>query len=157
MAGDFERLAYEAALRGLDKQESLLDEMRTRANTLLAVSSLAVSVLGQEAFRSANSKALTVVALAAFAVSVAASVFVLLPKKQLVFAEAGVRVYEDLYQWRDSMPRVYRQLAYDLARFWATNDSQITLLSRAYTLAVAASVLELLLLTVLTGGNVLYS
>ena len=157
MAADFERLAYEAALRGLDKQEGLLDELRTRANTLLAVSSLAVSVLGREALGSADSKALTIAALAALVVSVAASVFVLLPKKQLVFAEAGVSVYEKLFEERYDMPEVYRQLAYELGHFWVSNDSQITWLSRAYTLAAIASVLGLILLATLTGGNVLYS
>lgn len=36
MAGEFEKLAYEAALRGLDKQERLLEELRTRTGMLLA-------------------------------------------------------------------------------------------------------------------------
>jgi hypothetical protein len=40
MAGEFEKLAYEAALRGLDKQENLLEELRTRTGVLLAASSL---------------------------------------------------------------------------------------------------------------------
>jgi hypothetical protein len=47
MAGEFEKLAYEAALRGLDKQEGLLEELRTRTGVLLAASSLAASFLGQ--------------------------------------------------------------------------------------------------------------
>jgi hypothetical protein len=46
MAGEFEKLAYEAALRGLDKQENLLEELRTRTGVLLAASSLAASFLG---------------------------------------------------------------------------------------------------------------
>jgi hypothetical protein len=43
MAGEFEKLAYEAALRGLDKQEGLLEQLRTRTGVLLAASSLAAS------------------------------------------------------------------------------------------------------------------
>jgi hypothetical protein len=49
MAGEFEKLAYEAALRGLDKQEGLIEELRTRTGVLLAASSLAASFLGQQA------------------------------------------------------------------------------------------------------------
>lgn len=155
MAADFERLAYEAALRSLDKQEGLLDELRTRTNTLLAVSALAASVLGQEAFRGADSKVLTIMALAAFAVSVAGSVFVLLPKRKLAFAESGVGIHEGLYALRDDLPEVYRLLVYELDRRWAWNDLQIAWLARAYTVAAVASVLELLLLAALMGSNVL--
>ena len=38
MVGEFEKLAYEAALRGLDKQEALLEELRSRTGVLLAAS-----------------------------------------------------------------------------------------------------------------------
>lgn len=43
MAGEFEQLAYEAALRSLDKQERLLEELRARTGVLLAASSIAAS------------------------------------------------------------------------------------------------------------------
>lgn len=155
MAADFERLAYEAALRSLDKQEGLLDELRARTNTLLAVSALAASVLGQGAFRGADSKALTITALAAFAVSVAASVFVLLPKWKLAFAESGAGMYEGLYELHGDMAEVYRSLIYELDRHWTANDVQIALLARAYTVAAISSVVELLLLAALMGSNVL--
>src|SRR5437870_1509368 len=45
MAAEFERLAYETALRGLDKQEELLRELRSRTGVLLAAASLAASFL----------------------------------------------------------------------------------------------------------------
>lgn len=89
MAGEFERLAYEAALRGLDKQEGLLEELRTRTGVLLAASSLAASFLGQQTFQSPSPRGMAIVALVAFVVSIAASVFILLPKKNLIFAEAS--------------------------------------------------------------------
>lgn len=157
MTAEFERLAYEAALRSLDKQEGLVGELRARTNTLLAASSLAVSFLGQPALRDPNSSALAVAALASFVVSIAASVFVLLPKKKLVFAGAGARAYEDLYEKRDDMPTVYRRVAYELDRFWASNDLQISRLTDAYTLGAVALMLELLFLGTLTWSNVLYS
>jgi hypothetical protein len=43
---DLEKLAYDSALRALDKQERLVEELRARAGVVLAASSLAVSFLG---------------------------------------------------------------------------------------------------------------
>src|SRR6186997_1256360 len=40
----YERLAYEAAERALDKQERLIEELRSRMGVLLAVASLAASL-----------------------------------------------------------------------------------------------------------------
>jgi len=131
MAGEFEKLAYEAALRGLDKQEGLIEELRTRTGVLLAASSLAASFLGQQAFQSPSPRGLAITALVAFVVSIATCVFILLPKKNLIFAEAGAGLYEGLYAVRDDMPEVYRRLAYDLDRFWESNDGKIRRLTRA--------------------------
>src|SRR5215813_2597667 len=97
MAGEFEKLAYEAALRGLDKQEGLLEELRTRTGVLLAASSLAASFLGQQAFKEPHPRGLVIFALAAFVLSIATSVFILVPKRDLIFSQRGVGLYEGLY------------------------------------------------------------
>lgn len=131
---------WQAALRGLDKQEGLLEELRTRTGVLLAASSLAASFLGQQAFQNPSPRGLAIAALAAFVISIAASVFILLPKKNLIFAEAGAGLYEGLYAVREDMPEVYWRLAYDLDRFWESNDKKINWLTRAYTLAASALV-----------------
>lgn len=155
MAGEFEKLAYEAALRGLDKQESLLGELRARTGVLLAASSLAASFLGQQAFRDPSPKGLAITALVAFGASVGASVFILLPRTTLIFAEAGAGLYEGLYALRDDMAEVYRRLAYELDRFWESNNGQIQWLSRAYSVAAGALVLETLSLAALLGDSIL--
>jgi hypothetical protein len=152
--GEFEKLAYEAALRGLDKQEGLLEELRTRTGVLLVASSLAASFLGQQAFQNPSPRGLAIVALSAFVLSIAASVFILLPKKDLIFAEAGAGLYEGLYPFRDDMPEVYRRLAYDLDLFWDSNDKKIKWLTRAYTMAASALVIEILSLAALLGDNI---
>jgi len=77
VAGEFEKLAYEAALRGLDKQEGLLEELRTRTGVLLAASSLAASFLGQRAFQDPSPRGLAITALVAFVISIGASVYML--------------------------------------------------------------------------------
>lgn len=153
MRGEFEKLAYEAALRGLDKQEGLLEELRARTGVLLAASSLAASFLGQQAFRHPDPGVLAVAALAAFVLSIAASVFILMPKEDLIFSEAGAGLYEGLYAVRDDIAEVYRRLAYDLDRFWDGNDETITKLTRAYKVAAAALVIEILSLAGLLGGT----
>src|SRR5882757_1887468 len=144
--GGFERLAYEAALRGLDKQEGLLEELRTRTGILLAASSLAASFLGQQAFRHPHPHALAVVAVGAFVVSIAASVFILLPKQNLFFSLRGAGLYEGLYAVRHDSAEVHRRLAYDLDRFWEKNDGKIKWLTRAFTVAAAALVIEIVAL-----------
>ena len=126
MAGDFEQLAYEAALRGLDKQERLLEELRARTGVLLAASSIATTLLGQQAFRSSSGSVLAILALAASVVSIGGSVLVLMPKKGLIFAEAGAGLYQSFYTIREDMPEVYRRLIYHLDSFWESNDKTIT-------------------------------
>jgi hypothetical protein len=60
----FGRLAYDASLRSLDKQEQVLDELRARTGLLIATSSLAASFLGRPALDAAP-VAVGVLALAA--------------------------------------------------------------------------------------------
>jgi hypothetical protein len=58
----YERLACEAAQRALDKQERLVDELRSRTGLLLDAASLAASFLGREAFSGNPKKALAILA-----------------------------------------------------------------------------------------------
>lgn len=153
MAEDFEKLAYEEAVRGLDKQEGLLEAVRTRTGLLLAASSLATSFLGPQAFQDPRPRALAVIALVAFVTSLGASVFVLLPNKNLAFAFAGPGVYEGFYAVREDMGEVYRRLAYDLQVFWELNEEGMLWLSRAFTFATGALVVEILSLVVLLGAG----
>jgi hypothetical protein len=155
MVGDFERLAYEASLRGLDKQEGYLEELRARTGVLLAASSLAASFLGPQAFSHPEPRGLVAIALLAFVASIGTGVFILVPKTDLIFAQAGVGLYEGLYALRDDMPEVYRRLAYDLGRFWESNDEKIQRLVRAFTLSAAALVIEILALAGLLGDTIL--
>jgi hypothetical protein len=82
VADDLARLAYDASLRSLDKQEELLSELRSRTGLLLAASSVAASFLGERALDDGHA-VLALTALAAFVVSLGASIYVLLPKQSL--------------------------------------------------------------------------
>ena len=143
----YERLAYEAALRALDKQERLIDELRSRTGLLLAAASLAASFLGREAFAGHPKRGLAILALVAFLLAVAASVYVLLPKTgKFIFAMVGAGLYEGLYELRDDLGEVYRRLAYDLDRFWDDNDIELQKLFRAFRLAALGLSAEIVIL-----------
>jgi hypothetical protein len=89
VAGELESIAYETAVRALDKQEKLLEELRARTGILLAASSLAASLLGGDAFKDFSPAVAALVALTAFAVSLGSSLFVLIPREEFVFALDG--------------------------------------------------------------------
>ena len=143
----YERLAYEAALRALDKQERLIDELRNRTGLLLAAASLAASFLGREAFAGHPKRGLAILALVAFLLAVGASVYVLLPKTgKFVFAMVGAGLYEGLYELKDDLGEVYRRLAYDLDRFWDDNDVELQKLFSAFRLAAVGLSAEIVIL-----------
>jgi hypothetical protein len=145
VADELAQLAYEASVRRLDKQEEVLGELRSRTGILLAASSLAVSVLGRPA-ADTGSAAFAALAVLAFAISMGASLFVLLPKRDLVFALVGPRVYEELFEFRHDMSEVYRRLAYDVDRFCDANDRKMQRFFRGVHIAVWALVLEVVFL-----------
>jgi hypothetical protein len=141
----FTELAYDAALRALDKQEGVLEELRARTGVLLAASSLATSFLGRSALDNASAL-LVVVTLAAFATTIAASVYVLVPKKAFFFAVSGTAILEELYEFREDVDEVRRRLTYDLERFWDRNDDAIQKLFWSFRIAAVALVVDIVLL-----------
>lgn len=154
MTGDFEKLAYQEAVRGLDKQEGLLEALRARTGVLLAASSIATSFLGPQAFRDPSPKVLAITALIAFVLSLGATAFILLPNKKLVFTIAGPGIYEGFYAVREDLAEVYRLLTYDLQVFWELNEQEMLWLNRAFTVATGALVAEILSLVGLLGGSI---
>ena len=151
---EYERLAFDVALRALDKQEALLDELRGRTGALLAASALAASFLGAEAFKD-PSPVLAAIALLAFVASIAASVFILVPRRDhFTFSLSGPGVYEGLYDARDDLAEVYRRLSYDLLAFWEANDGQLQPLFWAYRIGALALVVEILTLVGLVSDTI---
>lgn len=150
----FERLAYEAAQRALDKQERLIDELRSRTGLLLAAASLAASFLGREAFANSPKRGLAILALVAFLVAVSACVYVLLPRAgAFVFALVGAGLYEGLYDVKDDLGEVYRRLAYDLDRFWDANDIELQKLFAAFRLAAVGLAVEIVVLIAMVSDS----
>lgn len=152
MAGELAKLSYESSLRSLDKQDEVFSELRARTGLVLAASALAASFLGDTALDD-GPFALTVLALLAFACSVGASIYVLLPKKDLIFSLSGSALYEELYEFRDDVEEVYRRLAYDLDRFRERNDNALQSLLRGFRTASIALAVEVIFLLLAVGGT----
>jgi hypothetical protein len=155
VAGDFEKLAYQEAVRGLDKQEGLLEALRTRTGVLLAASFLAASLLGQQAFRGPGPQSLAIAAVVAFVISIGAGVYILLPKRNLVFAAAAADFYAGFYELRADMAEVYRRLAYDFDSLWDSNNNEIRRLSRTFMLAAGSFIIEVVSWALLIGDRIL--
>jgi hypothetical protein len=151
-SAELAELAFEQSQRRLDKQERVLEELRARTAILLAASSLAASFLGKEAFDRSGWDVLTVVAGAAFLVTMLAAVYVLLPRKRFIFSLIGSAVYERFYDFE--RPEIHRRLAYDLDRFWEENDLEIARLRRGVQLAAAGLIVEVLALVALVADTI---
>jgi hypothetical protein len=147
--GDLERLAYEASRQGLAQQEQVLNELRGRAGTLLAASSIVASFLGSRALQDGDIDALAIAALVAFVLSVVAALWILAPKRDLTFAISGPGLYEALFRFKvwDNTPEIHRRLAYWMQDAQAGNQKTITNLQRGYWVATAAVVAEVMLWT----------
>lgn len=138
-------LAYELSLRALDQQERVLGELRSRTGLVFAGSSIAASFLGARAVANHGLGWLSSIALAAFAVSLAPTIYILLPKGTFVFALRGTTLIEDPQTNSLEISELHRRLAYWLEGFYVDNQPAIARLYRLYQLAVAAVVLEVIL------------
>jgi len=146
-----EQIAYDNAIRALDKQEKLVEDLRARTGVLLAAASLAVSLLGGRAFADDRPVPLVVAALAALVLAFAGSLLVLMPRA-FVFAVAGPPVYERYYGIRDDPAEIHRRIAYQLHRFWERNEALFVPVDRAFRVAVWSLVVEILTLAALASG-----
>jgi hypothetical protein len=142
MGTTLETIAYEAALRSLDKQERVLEEVRSRAAVFLGLSSLTTTFLGRAAFDQATPGKLLVVGLLAFALSMAATVYVLLPKRTLVFSVNAVVLYETFAWPPKGSDIVYRSLLYELDRLRRLNDMALSRMFAAFRVASFLLVVE---------------
>jgi len=88
-----------------------------------------------------------VVALCAFTASIAASVTVLLPRPEFVFAIDGPAVFEALHEHRDDPAEIHRRLAYALARLRNMNEVRLRRLMLAVRVAAISLIVEIVALT----------
>ncbi|MDQ2980921.1 MAG: hypothetical protein M3R26_01160 [Actinomycetota bacterium] len=136
------RVSYELSLRALDQQERVLNELRARTGTLLAASSLVASFLGARAASTERLSWLAALGLGAFALSVLASVFILMPRSGLIFALRGTVLLEEEFGEAGGLAEVHRRLAYWLEEFRDANQDIMGRLFKAFWLATAGVLAE---------------
>lgn len=154
MGGDLERISYELALRALDKQEHLLEQLRSRTGVLLGASLLATTFSTQVVAQRPGTSLAALGAWSAFILSVVASVGVLASRRELVFSLSGLVTYRTLQVARDDIAEVHVRLVYELHHFWMDNAQTIDRLSARYRAAVVAVLVEMLSLAALASDSV---
>ena len=141
-----EEITYDLALRALADQESALRDLRARTGTLLTAASLIASFLGGQAIARAQLDVLVVLGVIAFAACVVLCIYVLLPKEGLIFAIDGPQAYQALYAVRDDEEEVHRWLTYWVQGFRNGNHATVKGLTRTFSVASVALLLEIALL-----------
>lgn len=147
-------LAYELAVRALDHQDGLLDELRARTGTLLAASSIVASFLGATAIDRAGLGLAGVGALMAFITSIGASVYVLVPKRSLVFSLSGPVLIKEAIAEEMDLAETYHHLARWTEEFHAANVATVNRLFTWYRVAVFALLAEVCLWAAQLGGTI---
>ncbi|WCB95524.1 hypothetical protein DSM104299_04273 [Baekduia alba] len=143
---ELERIAYDNALRALDRQERLLEELRARTGVLIAASSLAATLLGGRSVENIASSPLLALALVAFVVSLGASLRALRPSDDLVFALRPDVIYHRLFAFRHDVAQIHVHLANELQRYWDANERHVDTIRRALQIATWSLAVEVLAL-----------
>lgn len=82
-------------------------------------------------------------AILTFAISMAASIHVLLPRTDLIFALDGPVLYESLYELKDDSAELHRRLAYWIDEFRSDNQQHVDALFSSYKIAAIALLFQI--------------
>ena len=143
MGGRNRRDCIEFSLKGLEQQERVLDELRNRTGTLLAASSLVAAFLGARALDQ-GSRVVAALTVAALIASIGSSVYILLPKANLVFALRGT-VFANSIGSEVSEDDAHRWLAAWLESYRDENQPTIDRLFWWFRIATLGVLVEIIL------------
>lgn len=132
-------LVFEEARRSLDAQERALEQLRTRAGTLIAAAAIVTSFLGQAAFDRPPVGWTGGAAVLGFVGLVLAVAWILLPATW-TFRPGTQRLLKEWVEAQQpaSLPEMHRGLAERMDGWYRDNERQ---LNNRYNAFVAASVL----------------
>jgi hypothetical protein len=150
-------LAYDESVRALEHQERSVDELRSRAGTLLAAASLTTSFLAAAALPKGEAWDWPVwVALGFFALGVVLCLFVLWPRKDWVFVNEASVVIGGYVEGAPptSIAVTHRYLALTNSKHSKDNDDKMRPLFLAFEVAAASLLVQVIAwLIVLWGGT----
>ncbi len=138
-------LAYETSLAALRAQEEELNRLRTHTGTLLAAGSLAASFLGAQTLSRPGTGPWSTLAIVAFVLSILPCVYLLVPKRGLVFSLSGPVLYEEFSETGQTLDDVHAAVAVWLQTYHEANQKKIDSLNRYFVAASGALVAEIVL------------
>jgi hypothetical protein len=152
VADSLAEAAYALALRAIEQQERRLDELRSRAGTLIAAASVAASLLASRA-AAGKPDAIGVAALVAYLVCVGCALLVLLPHRLVLEFRGSSMLSAAGAVERSSVEEVLRAAVAWIERFHDRNREEVDRVTLQYTIACAALGVEIVLWTVDFSGR----
>lgn len=144
LAGQYE-LAYEEAKRALDAQESVVNELRSRAAVLIAAAAVTTSFFGSRALTNSDLDTWAWVAIGSFALLGFTVLAILWPRHDWVFTVNASSFIENYVEHPDGaleLPAIHRDLALHMSRSYTVNAAQLRWLFVAFRLGALLLVLE---------------
>ncbi len=139
------RAAYAIARAALDAQRESVRDLRARTGALLTATSVVVSFLGARALTTNHLRGLALSGLGAFVLSLAFSLYVLLPTSKIEYLAEGGALLDLTNAHPDPATDVYRRLAATCDTIAAANELHIERIGQVFTLASAAVLVEVVL------------
>jgi len=147
-----EELAYETALAAMQRQEEEVSQLRSRTGQLLAAGSLVASFFGAAVLSRKGTAPWSAFALIAFVLSFAACIYLLAPKKGLIFALSGPDLHEELKD--DSIDAAHLRVASWLQNIRTGNQDRIDRLNKVFVVASVALIAEVVFWTLALRGTI---
>ncbi len=138
------KLAHQEGLRAIAQQQSVLDGLRSRAGTLLAVASLVTSFLGGLALQGRRPSGFAWLAIALFVVAAGAVMYILAVRREWYFRTRPSVIIGSYIEDDPPAPvwAMYKQLAEHLEADFKANEDNMRPLFGAFQVANIALAAE---------------
>ena len=142
---DIYGLVYDEAVRALDDQRSVLDNMRTRSGIVLSAAAVTTSFFGGLSLRDASTGPLAWTAVAAFVLCGVAGLAILFPLGRWEFRASPTSLIAQIEATTPRLGAIQRDLALYMEQGWLANERRMQLMMvwplRIATLALVGEVL----------------
>ncbi len=130
-------LVYDEAVRALDDQRSILDNLRTRSGIVLSAAAVTTSFFGGLALRDGSAGPLAWAAVAAFVLCGVACLAVQFPHGRWEFRASPASLIAEIDATAPAVEVIQRDLALYMERSWLANERR-TQASMVWPLRIAA-------------------
>ncbi len=136
------KFVYDEAVRGIEGQREAVDEIRSRCGILLSAAAILAGFLGPDALKQGAQPIGVGVAAFALVLTVAPTVFILLPTRGWAFTLGTQKLLADYVETDPpaSMEELYRSIAWYLEIDWEENRKMLKRRYSSASLRAASSV-----------------